>query len=70
MIDAITILANHKPQGAEAPLGIKEVLVTIKSLDKETVSFIPTIALDKVNEIYSALHEQYLKIHGLIENAA
>lgn len=70
MIDAITILANHKPQGAEAPLGITEVLATIKSLDKETVSFIPTITLDKVNEIYSALHEQYLKKHGLIENAA
>lgn len=70
MIDAITILANHKPQGAEAPLGITEVLATIKSLDKETVSFIPTITLDKVNEIYSALHEQYLKKQGLIENAA
>lgn len=70
MIDAITILANHKPQGAEAPLGITEVLATIKSLDKATVSFIPTITLDKVNEIYSALHEQYLKKHGLIENAA
>lgn len=70
MIDAITILANHKPQGAEAPLGITEALATIKSLDKDTVSFIPTISLDKVNEIYSALHEQYLKTHGLIEKAA
>lgn len=70
MIDAITILAKHKPQGAEAPLGIAEVLTTIKSLDKETVSFIPNIPLDKVNEIYSALHEQYLKNNGLIKNAA
>lgn len=70
MIDAITILAKHKPQGAEAPLGIKEVLATIKSLDKETVGFIPTITLDKVNEIYSALHEQYLNKHESIENAA
>lgn len=70
MIDAITILANHKSQGAEAPLGITEVLATIKSLDKETVSFIPTITLDKVNEIYSALLEQYLKNNGLIEKAA
>lgn len=70
MIDAITILANHKPQGAEAPLGITEVLATIKSLDKKTVSFIPTIPLDKVNEIYSALHEQYLKRHELVKKAA
>lgn len=70
MIDAITILAKHKPQGAEAPLGITEVLATIKSLDKETVSFIPTIPLDKVNEIYSALHEQYLKNNGLAQKVA
>lgn len=70
MIDAITILANHKPQGAEAPLGITEVLTTIKSLGEETISFIPTIDSDKVNEIYSALHEQYLKNNGLIEKAA
>lgn len=70
MVDAITRLANHKPQGGEAPLGITEVLTTIKSLDKETISFIPTISLDKVNEIYSALHEQYLKNNGLIEKAA
>ena len=70
MIDAITILANHKPQGAEAPLGITEVLTTIKSLDKETVSFIPNIPLDKVNEIYSALHEQYLKNNGLAQKVA
>lgn len=70
MIDAITILANHKPQGAEVPLGITEVLTTIKSLDKETVSFIPNIPLDKVNEIYSALHEQYLKNNGLAQKVA
>ena len=70
MIDAITILANHKPQGTEAPLGITEVLTTIKSLDKETVSFIPTISLDKINEIYSALHEQYLKNNGLTQKVA
>lgn len=70
MIDAITMLAKHKPQGAEAPLGITEALTTIKSLDKDTVSFIPNIPLDKVNEIYSALHEQYLKNNGLIEKAA
>lgn len=67
MIDAMTRLVNHKPQGAEAPLGITEVLTTIKSLDEKTVSFIPTIALDKVNEIYAALHEQYLKNNGTIK---
>lgn len=70
MIDAMTILANHKPQDAEAPLGIEEVLATIKSLDMETISFILTITLDKVNEIYSALHEQYLKNHTVKKEAA
>lgn len=70
MIDAMTILANHKPQDAEAPLGIEEVLATIKSLDMETINFIPTITLDKVNEIYSALHEQYLKNHAVKKEAA
>lgn len=70
MIDAMTMLAKHKPQGAENALGIEETIETVKSLDEDTVKFISNITTDKQNEIYSALLQQYLKNHGAIDKAA
>ena len=70
MIDAMTMLAKHKPQGAESTIGIDEVIETIKALDEATVKFIPNITTDKLNEIYSALYSQYLRKHDIIGKAA
>lgn len=70
MIDAMTMLAKHKPQGAENALGIEETIETVKSLDEDTVKFISNITTDKLNEIYSALLQQYLNNHGAIYKAA
>ncbi len=70
MIDAMTMLAKHKPQGAESTIGINEVIETVKTLDKDTVTFISNISIDKLNEIYSALHSQYLRNHDIIGKAA
>ena len=68
MIDAMTMLAKHKPQGAEST--IDEVIETVKALDEATVKFIPNITTDKLNEIYSALYSQYLRKHDIIGKAA
>ena len=70
MIDAMTMLAKHKPQGVESAIGINEVIETVKTLDKDTVTFISNISIDKLNEIYSALHSQYLRNHDIIGKAA
>lgn len=70
MIDAMTMLAKHKPQGAESTIGIDEVIETVKALDEATVKFIPNITTDKLNEIYSALYSQYLRKHDIIGKAA
>ena len=70
MIDAMTMLAKHKPQSAESAIGINEVIETVKTLDKDTVTFISNISIDKLNEIYSALHSQYLRNHDIIGKAA
>jgi len=70
MIDAITQLAIHKPNGIETPVGLNEVLITIQSLEKETVAIITSITENKQSEIYSALLTQYLKNKGLIGSAA
>ena len=61
MIDAMTLLAKHKPQGTENILGIEEAIETVQSLDEATVKFISNITTDKLNEIYSALYSQYFK---------
>ncbi len=70
MIDAMTLLAKYKPQGAESAIGIDEVIETVKALDEATVKFIPNITTDKLNEIYSALYSQYLRKHDIIGKAA
>lgn len=70
MIDAMTMLSKHKPQGVESAIGINEVIETVKTLDKDTVTFISNISIDKLNEIYSALHSQYLRNHDIIGKAA
>ena len=70
MIDAMTLLAKHKPQGTENILGIEEAIETVQSLDEATVKFISNITTDKLNEIYSALYSQYLRNHGIIGKAA
>ena len=70
MIDAMTLLAKHKPQGTENILGIEEAIETVQSLDEATVKFISNITTDKLNEIYSALYSQYLRNHDIIGKAA
>lgn len=70
MIGAITELAAHKPKGMDTPVGLKEVLATIESLEKDTVKFITSITENKQSEIYSALLTQYLNNKGLIDSAA
>ena len=70
MIDAMTMLAKHKPQGAETAIGIEDTIEIVKSLDEDTVKFISNIATDKLNEIYSALLQQYIEKHGVIDKAA
>ena len=70
MIDAMTLLAKHKPQGAEAAIGIEDTIEIVKSLDEDTVKFISNITTDKLNEIYSALYSQYLRNHDIIGKAA
>ena len=70
MIDAMTMLAKHIPQGADSSIGIDEVIETVKDLDEATVKFIPNITTDKLNEIYSALYSQYLRKHDIIGKAA
>ncbi|MDC7141506.1 hypothetical protein PQG90_14045, partial [Bacteroides finegoldii] len=68
--DAMTMLAKHKPQGAETAIGIEDTIEIVKSLDEDTVKFISNIATDKLNEIYSALLQQYIEKHGVIDKAA
>lgn len=70
MIDVITSLSRHKPDGTETPIGLEGVLETIQSLKKETVALITSISQDKTNEIYSKLQITYLENHGLIKKVA
>ena len=70
MIGAIIELSVHKPNGIDTPVGLEEVLTTIKSLDKDAVTIITKITENKQNEIYSALLTKYLKNKGLIGDAA
>ena len=48
----------------------EDTIEIVKSLDEDTVKFISNIATDKLNEIYSALLQQYIEKHGVIDKAA
>lgn len=69
MIDAITIMANYAPQGGEK-IGIEKVIKTIKSLDKEMITIIENISIDKVSSIQSELLTQHLKNQDIIDKVA
>lgn len=66
LIDAITQLSNHAPQGKNK-IGIEEVIKTIESLNETAMNIIEKSTLDKVNVIYSELLTQYLQNHGVIK---
>ena len=66
LIDAITRLANYKPQGKEKMIGIAETISTIKSLSSESVRIINMVTSDHINVIYTELFTQYLNGKGLL----
>ena len=61
VIDAVSKLANHTPEGQKQKIGMDEIIDVLNSLSKVEVKGICEITLNQVEDIYYALRKRYME---------
>lgn len=64
VIDAVSKLANHTPEGQKQKIGMDEIIDVLNSLSEVEVKGICEITLNQVEDIYYALRKRYMKKHN------
>ena len=64
VIDAVSKLANHTPEGQKQKIGMDEIMDILNSLSEVEVKGICEISLNQVEEIYYALRKRYMEKHN------
>ena len=61
VIDAVSKLANHTPEGQKQKIGMDEIIDVLNSLSEVEVKGICEITLNQVEDIYYALRKRYME---------
>lgn len=64
VIDAVSKLANHTPEGQKQKIGMDEIIDVLNSLSEVEVKGICEITLNQVEDIYYALRKRYMEKHN------
>ena len=64
VIDAVSKLANHTPEGQKQKIGMDEIIDVLNSLSEVEVKGICEISLNQVEDIYYALRKRYMEKHN------